>query len=220
MLIYGPFQMRGGFPRRFGKFKHTLDDKNVIIISNTPTGTVHDEPYWRYFDQHQVHCRFLSFSHLDPVVLRWRNYTTCNPSVESELLCCHPVSKRQLRRKVAALAIACQDGGLPPLACADFAALFSSSFISPIRPSLIAVLFFTSRVNEVQPNTRAWDWENTGSILQTLLRGSFDFQPHRLGKEGQYFAKLGGKHHLFLLRRGNMTRCRLSLLSYSFSLSL
>ena len=99
--------------------------------------------------------RFLSFSLLDPMVLRWRNYTTCNPSEESELLCCHPVSIRQLRRKVAALAIACQDGASPPLACADFAALFSSSFISPIRPSLIAVLFFTSRVNEVQPNTRA-----------------------------------------------------------------
>ena len=98
---------------------------------------------------------FLSFSLLDPMMLRWRNYTTCNPSVESELLCCHPVSKRQFCRKVAALAIACQDGGSPPLACADFAALFSSSFISPIRPSLIAVLFFTSRVNEVQPNTRA-----------------------------------------------------------------
>ena len=132
-------------------------------------------------------------------------------SAESDLqgLCWHSVSRRQLGGKEAA--VACQDW-----VCwhpsPNFCALFSSSFISSMHPSLIAAPFFTSRVNEEQPNGKAWDWANTG---WTSTWGSYDCLLNRLGAERQYYTKLGGKHHLFLLNRGNMSRCKLFFLSRS-----
>ena len=105
--------MRGGFPRRFGKFKHTLDDKNVIIISNTPTGTVHDEPYWRYFYQH---CRcteifiFFTFRSYGAQMAQlynmqsvWRIWVALLPSSEHKTVAQEGggISNSMSRRKVA-----------------------------------------------------------------------------------------------------------------------